>query len=83
VIVEKGESTIFYLYFGVLKRNNINIDSKNMLITKCIEKDAASNAKTSKTYFLGFLLVFAIFLVFFKNILKNKVKNWIAIILML
>ena len=54
-----------------------------MLITKCIEKDAASNAKTSKTYFLGFLLVFAIFLVFFKNILKNKVKNWIAIILML
>ena len=34
-------------------------------------------------YFLGFLLVFAICLVFFENILKNKVKNWIATILML
>ena len=73
--MEKAESTFFFISV-FLKRNNINVDSKSMLITKRVEKDTASDAKTSKTYL--FFRVFAICLVLmlrYKNlILKNK-KN--------
>lgn len=62
---DSGEGRVNFFFISVfLKRNNINVDSKSMLITKRVEKDTASDAKTSKTYlffrvFVGFCYLFS------------------------
>lgn len=70
---DSGEGRVNFFFISVfLKRNNINVDSKGMLITKRVEKDTASDAKTSKTYlffrvFVGFCYLFSFFRKYFKK----------------